>query len=124
MGDLITQLSIDNIESQQRPEEEMEILKLISNKLTSPSHTDNKDEGEINPQIPNISEIYNTGIMHDIKQLVIITVLFVIFSSNMFDSLIVKIIPSSNKWYFLLSIKILLLISIYFVLINLSILKR
>lgn len=123
MGDLITQLSMDNIETQQRPEEEMEILKLISNKISSQSHI-NKDEPENNLQFPTMSEISNTGIMNDIKHLVIITVLFVIFSSSMFDSLIVKILPSSNKWYFLLIIKIFLLISIYFVLRNLSILNK
>lgn len=112
MGDLISQLPLDNTSPSQ---EDMEILKLISDTQTP----------TLSESVKSLEKFISTPTIYsDIKDIVIITTLFVLFSSETFDNIISKLLPSMNKWYLKLIIKIILLVALYFVLVNLSVIKK
>lgn len=57
---------------------------------------------------------------HEVRNLVIITVLFVIFTRDSIDGFITRVIPSADTWYYKLLIRTILFVALYFILTNLS----
>lgn len=57
---------------------------------------------------------------HEVRNLVIITVLFVIFTRDSVDGFIARVIPSADTWYYKLLIRTVLFVALYFILTNIS----
>ncbi len=101
MGDPISRLPTDT--SMNTPDEQR-ILMSLGKREDSPA---------IAP-VPQIPE------SHEIRNLVIVTVLFVIFTRDFVDGFIARVVPSADTWYYKLLIRTVLFAALYFILTNIS----
>jgi|SRR5690606_26835040 len=119
MGDLISSLPTD--ESIVSPEERT-ILNSISVKgvesSQQPKHVStDKQLQAVHPQ--------GGQIVNEIKNVAIITILFVLCSSEFIGKLINKLVPKAEEyWYLNLAIRIVLFAALYFLVINISLVKQ
>lgn len=118
MGDIISSLPTD--ESIVSPEERT-ILNSISAK------------GIDTQSQPNHSMVKHTQVTHsqggqivnEIKNVAIVTVLFVLCSSEFIGKLINKLVPKAEEyWYLNLAIRIVVFAALYFLVINISLVKQ
>lgn len=108
MGDAISELPVDN--STPTPEER-QVLAMISPVSDKPLPADKSAPLPVD----NSSEI---------RALVIATVLFVIFTRDFVDTLIVRIVPSADTWYYKTAIRTVLFAALYFLLTYFPVLGR
>lgn len=100
MGDPISQLPTD---TSVNTADEQQILMSLGKR--------EPEAAPVPPQIPA---------SHEVRNLVIVTVLFVIFTRDFVDGFITRVIPSADTWYYKLVIRTVLFASLYFILTNLN----
>jgi len=103
MGDPISRLPTDT--SLNTPDEQRILMSLGKREDTSAA---------IVPPAAQIPE------SHEIRNLVIVTVLFVIFTRDFIDGFITRVVPSADTWYAKLLIRTVLFVALYFILTNIS----
>lgn len=103
MGDPISRLPTDT--SINTPDEQRILMSL------------GKREDKI---IENIAPVPQIPESHEIRNLVIVTVLFVIFTRDFVDGFIARVVPSADTWYYKLLIRTVLFAALYFILTNIS----
>lgn len=111
MGDPISKLPIDSIKN---TDDEMRILHSIS-----PENDNHVEKIAVDEKVHVASNI-----SAEIRNTVILALIFIIFSSDFFWNLIVRIAPAINTWYYRTAITTVLFVAIYFFLSNLSLIKR
>jgi hypothetical protein len=99
MGDPISQLPTD---TSANTTDEQRILMSLGKR---------EEEAAPVPQIPA---------SHEVRNLVIVTVLFVIFTRDFVDGFIARVIPSADTWYYKLLIRTVLFAALYFILTNIN----
>lgn len=118
MGDLISSLPTD--ESIVSPEERT-ILNSISVKEVEKSHP-GKHVDIVRQQGTHIQ---GSQIVNEVKNVAIVTLLFVLCSSEFIGKLINKLVPKAEEyWYLNLAIRIVLFAALYFLVINISLVKQ
>lgn len=75
------------------------------------------DVQNLGTAIPSPTQIPES---HEVRNLVIVTVLFVIFTQDFVDGFIARVVPSANTWYYKLIIRTVLFVALYFILTNIS----
>lgn len=118
MGDLISSLPTDeSIVSR----EERTILDSISTKGLD-SHS-NPKQGIV--KTPQVTHVQGSQIMNEIKNVAIVTILFVLCSSEFIGKLINKLVPKAEEyWYLNLAIRIVVFAALYFLVTNISLVKQ
>lgn len=118
MGDLISSLPTD--ESIVSPEERT-ILNSISVKGID-------TQSQSKHAIVNHSQVTHAQggqIVNEIKNVAIVTVLFILCSSEFIGKLINKLVPKAEEyWYLNLAIRIVLFAALYFLVTNISLVKQ
>ncbi len=111
MGDAIAMLPVNANAGQ--TEDELRLLRSISQPAVSPA------------AVPDpAAQLSGKSVSSEIKNLIIVAVLFALFSSEPFGNFINRIVPSAeDKWYYQLGIRTVLFAALYFLLVNMSYIK-
>lgn len=124
MGDPISKLPMD---TSQNSEDEH----LVLQSLGPPQN--NGQQSIASEQVHNTeaARIQQNGYKYagsmsgEIKTMGIVAVLFAIFSSDFFRKAIARVLPSvADSWYYMLAIRTVLFVALYFLLTNLSVIRR
>lgn len=123
MEDEINKLPVDESRVSDKEEE-------IISSLNPDSVSQNSARQNIQPNIEQKTvnskpkTQFTSSVYHEIKTLIIVTVLFVLVSSETFESIIVKMFPSLDKWYYILAIRTVLFVLLYYIITNIGFLKK
>lgn len=118
MGDPIEKLQINDLEN---TSEETSILEMISPKVDAGNIKEGFDDGG---QSNIMTVVKNNGMRKEITNVFILSLVYVVLSSDIFWGTIVKISPKLDKWYYKIVITTVLFASVTFILTNMKFIQK